>query len=131
VSQYPIVTFVFPTDATPAGVRGMILAMRRFAAELKEPIVLLVDISGVRAVDPDSRTIHVEFVRDMREVSGHLVRGVAVITRSAFQRALLNLHSLLVGKTPYPVRGFSERSNAIPWLNGRLGSSGFRLESSG
>lgn len=123
VDRYPIVVIAFPAESTAMEVRSMTAAMRRFAANVDEPIAIVSDLSQIRSSDPETRSIYVEFVRDMRSVAGQWVRATAVVTQSAFQRTVLNLHSMLVGKTPYPVRGFACRAEAMPWLHARLGSS--------
>jgi len=122
-SQYPIVIIEFPSGSPAAEVRAMTIALRRFASELTEPIALVSDLSRIRVSDPESRSIYVEFVRDMRKTAGHRVRGTAVVTNSGVQRTLMNLHAMLVGKTPYPVRGFATRAEALPWLRARLDST--------
>lgn len=123
LSHYPVVIIVFPGDSTATQVRVMTSKMRRFASELDEPVAIMSDLTDIRTSDPEVRSIYVEFVRDMRSVAGRWVRATAVITQSAFQRTVLNLHATLVGKTPYPVRGFASRAEAFPWLHARLGSS--------
>ena len=120
---YPILVIEFPEVAPAADVRSMTIALRRFANELTESIALVSDLSRIRVSDPESRSIYVEFVRDMRKTAGHRVRGTAVITRSGVQRTIMNLHAMLVGQTPYPVRGFATRAEALPWLRARLGST--------
>lgn len=101
----------------------MTLAARRFALELKQPVGIVTDLSEIRAGDPEARTVYADFVRDMRNLPNKPVRATAVITRSTLQRSLLNLHSLLVGKTPYPLRGFPRREEAIPWIRALLSST--------
>jgi hypothetical protein len=121
---YPIVVLAFPPVAGANEVLAMTIALRRFASELEEPIALISDLSAVVSPDPEGRKIYAEFVRDMRKVAGHRVRATALVTRNPLQRAMLNLHAILVGETPYPTRGFSSRGEAIPWLRARLGASG-------
>jgi hypothetical protein len=119
---YPIVVIAFPAVAVVSEVLALTIALRRFAAELTEPIALIADLSELRSPDPEGRKVYSEFVRDMRAVAGHRVRAVALITRNPLQRALLNVHSMIVGTTPYPTRGFPSRDQAIPWLHARLGA---------
>lgn len=113
----------FPDGAAASDVREMTQATRRFALELRDTIAVISDLSRVKTTDPETRKIYADFVRELRSEVGHRVRGIAVILRSPFQRAMLNLHFLLVGKTPYPVRAFSDRDEALPWLHARLGAA--------
>jgi hypothetical protein len=120
LSHYPVVILMFPASATAREVLVMTTAMRRFAADLSEPVAIVSDLSSVRSSDPEIRSVYVQFVRDMRGVAGRWVRAAAVITQSALQRTTLNIHEMLVGGTPYPVRGFATRSAAFAWLHTKL-----------
>jgi hypothetical protein len=117
---FPIVIIRFRDDSAVGELRAMTYSLRRFAASLDEPFAILSDLSGVRTSDPEVRAVYVEFVKDMKRSSGHRVRAAAVITSNAFQRTVLNLHMALIGQTPYPVRAFSSREHALPWLRARL-----------
>lgn len=120
VSRYPIVVVEFAAVSNVNDFRALTFALRRFAADLHEPIALVTDLSKIRSGDPESRNVYAEFVRDMRGPSGRWVRATAVITPNPIQRTIMNLHTLLVGKTPYPVRAFGTRDEAIPWVRARL-----------
>jgi len=114
--RFPIVVVSFTPSATAHEMRALTIALRRFATGLDEPIGVLSDLSAVRTPDPEARLIYAEFVREVRNVSGKWVRGIAVVTQNPFQRALSNLHATLVGKTPYPVQAFATVRQALPWL---------------
>ena len=120
VRRYPIVAIVFPLAPKTAEVSLLTLALRRFANELSEPIAIITDLSNLRVSDPDGRVAYTEFVKDMRTVSGKWTVATAVILKNPIQRAMLNLHAVMVGKTPYPVRSFPSTDEAVPWLNSRF-----------
>ena len=119
-SGFPVIVITFPVTSTVIELRAMTVATRRFALELKEPIGIVSDLSNIRAGDPEARSIYADFVRDVRNLPNSPVRATAVITPSTLQRSLLNLHSFLVGKTPYPVRAFPRRDEAMPWIRALL-----------
>lgn len=112
----------FAPTSNSSDVRALTVALRTFAESLHEPIGLLNDLSQVRVADPDSRAVHAEFVRSMRSSSGRLVRAVALVTENPFQRALTNIHSMLVGAVPYQIHAFRSRAEAMAWLGARLES---------
>lgn len=123
VRRYPVVAIVFPVDPKTADVSLLALALRRFANELSEPIAIITDLTNLQVSDPDARAIYTEFVKDMRTVSGKWITATAVIIKNPIQRAMLNLHEMMVGKTPYPVRSFPTSDEALPWLTARLDSN--------
>lgn len=120
VSRYPVVVIAFPLNPSTAAVGTLTLALRRFAADLTESIGLITDLSNLRTTDPDARAIYTSFVRDMRAVSGRYIAATAVIAKHPIHRAMLNLHALMVGATPYPVRSFARVEDAYPWVQARL-----------
>jgi len=124
-TRFPIIVIAFPLESSVNELRGM--AMRQFAAGFNEPVAVVTDLSQLRTGDPEARAIYVQFVRDMRTGAGNWVRATAVITQSTLQRSLLNLHEMLVGKTPYPLRAFSRREEAFPWIHAVLSSKASRL----
>ncbi|MGC4065246.1 MAG: STAS/SEC14 domain-containing protein [Polyangiaceae bacterium] len=123
LEAFPIVIIRFRDDVAIAELRSMTHSLRRFVASLDEPFAVMSDLTGVRSSDPEGRAVYVEFVKDMKRSTGHRVRATAVITSNAFQRTILNLHMALIGNTPYPVRAFSSREHALPWLRARLDAS--------
>lgn len=120
VHRYPVITITFPLNPTTADVAQLTLDLRRFAGTLVEPIALITDLSNLRVSDPDARGVYTGFVRDMKAVSGKWICATAVVTQNPIQRAMLNLHALMVGGTPYPVRSFSTANDAYPWVSARL-----------
>jgi len=113
----------FPAAPRTTEVRVMTLALRRFATEFNEPVAFLTDLSNILTSDPEARANYTEFVKDMQRISDKWIKAIAVIIKNPIQRAMLNLHSLMVGKTSYPVRSFANVSEALPWLSARLTSS--------
>jgi hypothetical protein len=122
LEQFPVVVITFPATSTANETREMTNAMRHFALNVNEPIVIMSDISNVLTTDSEVRNVYVNFVRDMKTVVGRWVRGTAVITHSTFQKTLMNLHESLIGNTPYPIRAYSHREHALPWLKARIHS---------
>ncbi len=120
-SKYPVVVLTFPETSSAAEVRALTFALRQFAAEITEPFALISDLSKIRGSDPDVRQVYVDFVKDMRAGASTWLRATAVVTGNPFQRTVLNLHALLVGKTPYPVRAFPNATEALPWLLAKIG----------
>jgi hypothetical protein len=123
LEQFPVVVITFPATSTANEAREMTNSMRQFSLNVNEPIGIVSDISNVLSTDFEVRTVYVDFVRDMKSVVGRWVRGIAVITHSSFQKTLMNLHESLIGSTPYPVRAYSYREHALPWLKARIHSS--------
>lgn len=119
-SNYPIVIVAFPSESTANDVQQLANAMRRFASTVREPIAIVTDLTLLRTGDPEARETYAGFVRDVRPTAGRWTRGTAVIIQSTLQRALFNVHTLLVGSTPYPVRAFGQREHALPWLQALL-----------
>lgn len=119
-SEWPIVRIVSPDgsvdDATFAGnFQRMTTYLQR-----RQPLVFVIELGSGTALSVDQRDAIRRHEAQQRELIAQFQRGIAIVTRSTFQRAMISAIFWLI-RSPSPTQAFSDVDSAKAWGRTLLG----------
>jgi hypothetical protein len=119
-SEWPIVRIV-----TPAGVVGdgpFTDNFQRMTAymERRQPLVFVIELHPATNLSVEQRDQIRQHEEQQRALIAQFQRGIAIVTHSTFQRAMINAIFWLI-RSPSPTQAFSDVDSAKGWARSLLG----------
>jgi hypothetical protein len=120
-SEWPIVHIVSPDgpldDASlDRNFRSMTMYLER-----RQPLVFIIELGKSSTLSVPQRDAIRRHEAEQRGLIAQFQRGVAVVTRSTFQRAMINAIFWLI-RSPSSTEAFPDVESAKAWARARLGS---------
>jgi hypothetical protein len=119
-SEWPIVRIV-----TPGGVVGDALFTGNFQRmtaymERRQPLVFVIELHPGTNLSVKQRDEIRRHEEQQRALIAQFQRGIAIVTHSTFQRAMINAIFWLI-RSPSPTQAFSDVESAKVWARTLLG----------
>jgi hypothetical protein len=121
-SEWPIVRIV-----TPAGVVDDAQFSRNFQRmtaylERRQPLIFVIELHAGTNLSVKQRDEIRRHEEQQRALIAQFQRGIAIVTHSTFQRAMINAIFWMI-RSPSPTQAFSDAESAKIWARTLLGRS--------
>lgn len=121
-SEWPIVHITSPNGALDdASLERNFRSMTAYL-ERRQPLVFVIELGSSSTLSVPQRDAIRRHEAEQRDLIAQYQRGVAVVTKSAFQRAMINAIFWLI-RSPSSTEAFSDVDSAKTWARGLLGQS--------
>jgi hypothetical protein len=118
-TKWPLVQVAAPTGAPTSGSHEAHLARLAGLLSRRSAFAIVVDLGSTGGLDVAQRERMRRFVREHNAELREFVRGVGIVTRSRFQRALVTTVEWLA-RPPCAIRVFEAHEDALAWARARI-----------
>jgi hypothetical protein len=119
-SEWPIVRVVSPDGAIDDDSFARNLQRLSSYLERRQPLVFVIELRSRSTLSVEQRDAIRRHETRQRELIAQFQRGIGIVTRSTFQRAMISAIFWLV-RSPSPTQAFSDVESAMAWARTLLG----------